>query len=440
MTKRKRIRTHLTLESRKIIEEKLNEGINVTGISKLLKRDRSNIGREILKHREISITSNFNNSSCCKKKTSCNKYHFDCYKNCKDFEIDLCEKLKASPHVCNGCRTKYGCRKAKYYYKAQQADLQYNKLLVNSRVHMHYNKIELNVLNNDFYNLVVNNKSLYHSLIVINNMGFNFKIKSIYRQIGEGKLRLKKFDLPRTNIKTKTEKKDKRYKRNIEGHTFEDYQKYKETYPLSIEWQMDCVQGIVGKNEPVFLTLQIVEIKFLFIFIISQQKADKVADKLNEFKNTLTTRKINKILNILLTDNGHEFINLEKLNKSLPNTKIFYCHPYSSCEKGSIENNHELIRRVIPQGVSLKCYNEDDVVLLCSHINSLYRKSLNGKCPFDLISKYISQQTLDKLGYKKILEKEVKLIPELLGKKNITNIEKYLTKRDIKKCHIKFQK
>ena len=78
--------------------------------------------------------------------------------------------------------------------------------------------------------------------------------------------------------------------------------------------------------------------------------------------------------------------------------------------------------------------------MICSHINSLYRKELDGKCPFDLINDYLSQDTLKKLGIKHINPKEVKLIPELLGEKNIVSIKKYLTPNDIRKANIKFIK
>ena len=142
----------------------------------------------------------------------------------------------------------------------------------------------------------------------------------------------------------------------------------------------------------------------------------------------------------MLTDNGHEFINLEKLTKTIGTNHVYYCHPYSSFEKGSIENNHELLRRIIPQGVSLNIYNEKDVNLICSHINSLYRLELNDKCPFDLINDYLTQDTLKKLGIKHINPKEVKLIPELLEEKNVLNIKKYLTISDIRKANINFIK
>ncbi len=176
------------------------------------------------------------------------------------------------------------------------------------------------------------------------------------------------------------------------------------------------------------------------MFIINKQTADAVLEKLKEFKKYFSIRKFNKLLEILLTDNGHEFIKLNELLTILPKSNIFYCHPYSSCEKGSIENNHELIRRVIPQGVSLKCYTQNEINLLCSNINSLFRKELNGKCPFDLVDKYISIDILNKLGLIHVDSKKVTLIPELLGEKNIANINKYLSKIEIKKAHITFKK
>ena len=66
-------------------------------------------------------------------------------------------------------------------------------------------------------------------------------------------------------------------------------------------------------------------------------------------------------MEILLTDNGKKFYILDEILNISSNIHLFYCHPYSSFEKGSIENNHELIRRVIPKGVTLKPYSQKDL-------------------------------------------------------------------------------
>ena len=98
--------------------------------------------------------------------------------------------------------------------------------------------------------------------------------------------------------------------------------------------------------------------------------------------------------------------------------------------------SHEFIRRIILKGVSLNCYTQEDISLVCSHINSLFRKELNGMCPFDLVEKYIPTNILHTLGFKKINSSDVNLTPHLLGDKNIKNILKYLTKDMIKKANI----
>lgn len=439
MTKRKKNNTHLTLEGRKVIEEKLDENCSIRQIADKMHRDRSNIGREIEKHRKVSYPSSFNRSNPCKKHNTCFNRYFECYKTCIEFEeLNPCEKLSSSPHVCNGCDKKAGCRHVRYYYNANEANIEYLNTLINSRKGTHYTELEMNVLNNDFSDLVRNNKSIYHSLIVINKQGFNFKKSTIYELIKKGLINLKSNELPRNNRKRKKEIDKKEYKREISGHTYEDYENFKKNNEKAIEMQMDTVEGIKDGRDPVLLTLEIVEIKFFFAFLIDNQNQIKVIEKLDELKNLMGIELFDKIFEILLTDNGKEFNNPTQFMELSKNINLFYCHPYSSFEKGSIENTHELLRRVIPKGISLTPYTQEEINLICNHINSLYRKELDGKCPFELIEKYIPIEILKKLHYERIPEENVTLIPELLGNKNIDNIKKYLTPDMIKKSNITF--
>ena len=434
--KKKVTNVHFTLETRKLIEERLNESKTITEISNELQRDRSNIGKEIMKHRIATFPSTFNYDHPCLKHVNCSMKTYECYKTCKNIEIKLCENLISSPHVCNGCQKKKYCRHVRYYYNAVEANNEYVNSWKKDRSKLRYTPLELKILNNDFKVLVLNCKSIYHALIVINKRGFNFKISTIYKQIERGQLALKKSDLPRCRKTKQKEVRDKSYKRDIDGHTYEDYNSYKEENPNAVETQMDTVEGIKENDAPVFFTIEIVDIKFILIFKLTSQNAKEVSNKLKLLKEILGNEIIEKIFEILLTDNGKEFIRLDDLKEILPNANIFYCHPYSSYEKGNIENNHELIRRVIPKGVSLKCYTQKDLDLLCSHINSLYRESLDGKCPFDLVENYISKDVLDKLNLKKIDDDKVVLVPKLLGEKNINNIKKYLDKKEIEEANI----
>ena len=433
-------RGHLSYSDRLAIETMLAEGYCIGTIAKDIKRASSSIIREIDKHIVFNFPSIYGGQHPCLKWDSCNVKNSRCYSSCKIIEFKRCPKLSKSPHVCNGCTTKSGCRLVKKYYKAKDANDEYKNNLVSSRIGLHYTEFELLILNERLCPLILKSKSVYHSINVINqSFETNFKLKSIYRQINANLLPIKSNDLPRTRRKNKSNKNTD-YKRDIEGHTYEDYQDYKNNNPKALETQMDTVQGIIEKDAPVILTLEIIEINFLFMFRINSQSKDEVFKQLTYFKNIIGKDIFDKLMEILLTDNGKEFFILGDLLELAPNVNLFYCHPNSSFEKGSIENNHELIRRVIPKGISLKPYTQADFNLLCSHINSLIRESLNGKSPFDLIQNYIPLKIINKLGLYKVDPLDLCLIPELLGDKNINNIKKYLDDNDIKRANINIKK
>ena len=431
---------HLSYSDRLAIENMLNEGHTIKEIEKDIKRDSSNIIREIKKHITFVYPGTYDNQHPCLKSKTCNVKSFECYKSCKNIEIKLCPKLATSPHTCNNCTTKGGCRFVKKYYKAREAHDEYKDNLINIRKCLHYNEKETIILNERLCPLIILSKSVYHAVISINKeFDTKFNKWTIYRQIERKQLPIKSSDLPRCRRKKK-EKADTSYKRNIEGCTYEDYTNYKLLNSTAIEMQMDTVEGIKENNAPVLLTLEIVPINFLFIFKIDSQTKDEVIKKLNDFKDLIGQETFDKLMEILLTDNGKEFYIGEEVLTLSSNIHLFYCHPYSSYEKGSIENNHELIRRVIPKGISLKPYTQKELNLLCSHINSLFRESLNDKCPFDLIEEYIPLDKIKELGLSKVNPLDVCLIPELLGDKNVNNIKKYLDLDDIKKANISFLK
>lgn len=439
--KRTAIQKHMTLETRKYIEEALNSKKRISQIAIDLDRNETTIAREIKKHRQTLFPTSFNNHTGCLSQETCSHKHFECYKHCKDFQIKWCNFLLKTPFVCNACTRKQSCRLVKLYYKAYEANMEYKSLLNNSRTNLHYTDLEWNILNNDFYTLVLQNRSIYHSLKILNNRGFQFARSSIYRQIKQDRLALKTSDLPRFKRKKKQNNNDTSYKSSkVKDHTYEDYTEYKNEYLDATEVQTDTVCGIQGSSEPVMLTIQIVEIKFLFIFKMQFQTMEETTRVISNLQDVLGDECFHMIFEIWLTDNGHEFNDVERLTNMFPESHIFYCHPYSSFEKGSIENNHELIRRVIPKGISLNIYTQDDYNLLASHINSLFREELDGLCPFDLIERFIPMETIHKLGLHKIAPEEVKLIPSLLGEKNIKNIKKHLDENDIKRQHVFIEK
>ena len=144
----------------------------------------------------------------------------------------------------------------------------------------------------------------------------------------------------------------------------------------------------------------------------------------NVLRNFLTVlrKKLGKELfaicfPLILTDNGHEFLDIDGLENSLfggKRTRIFFCEPNRSDQKGQCENNHKLIRTILPKGASFKSLTTSDVLLVTNHINSYVRKSLFGKSPYEIAINTLPGEFFTKLKLKMISESDVNLTPKLL--------------------------
>ena len=122
---------------------------------------------------------------------------------------------------------------------------------------------------------------------------------------------------------------------------------------------------------------------------------------------------------VLLGDNGSEFSNpnaIEYDSQGNHRTNVFYCDPSAPYQKGAAENNHEMIRRIIPKGISLDEFDQEDIRLMMNHINSYGRKKLGGKCPYEVFRTLYGEDILRKLGAELIPPDEVTLRPSLLKK------------------------
>ena len=85
-------------------------------------------------------------------------------------------------------------------------------------------------------------------------------------------------------------------------------------------------------------------------------------------------------------DNGLENANHQEISQEL-NTDFFFCHPYSSWEKGSVENRIGVIRRYIPKGIDLTNYSLKEIKTLEEKLNSRPMKCLNWKTPSEMMRK-----------------------------------------------------
>ena len=115
------------------------------------------------------------------------------------------------------------------------------------------------------------------------------------------------------------------------------------------------------------------------IFKIPAQQSKYVVRALNvlERRYGKTFRKVFKTITV---DNGSEFADTDGMENSSygkgVRTKIFYCHPYSSYERGTNERLNREIRRLLPKGTNLSHVSDTEVKRVQDWVNAYPREVL----------------------------------------------------------------
>ena len=135
-------------------------------------------------------------------------------------------------------------------------------------------------------------------------------------------------------------------------------------------WEMDCIIGKGGKS--VILTL--VEKSTGFLLIRKLPKGKNAKDLARIAYAALLPYK--DWVKAIVTDNGSEFAEFKYLEKWL-HTSVFFTHPYSSWEKGAIENANGLIRQYLPKRVDLNTFSDEEILNIQLKLNNRPRKKLN---------------------------------------------------------------
>lgn len=435
---------HLTLAQRTKIEAYLNQDCSFAQIAKELGRSPSTIAREIKRNAEPYPTKK---NDCvflaeCKKQHLCGDpdctqlcsrtCYYKCTSKCEDYQPYVCEKILEPPYVCNGCRASSSCKLARRIYHASYAQEQYNSNLVDTRSGFQLSKDELREIDRIVSPLVKQGQAPFHILQA--HPELDISEATLYRLIGSGLL-----EATDTDLKQKVgRKRKKRHRRGLHnetgsliskaGHMYEDYQDYMATHD-TFHVEMDCVEGKMTEK-PALLTLHFPGLQMQLAFYLETHTSKAVVQALDHVEQSLGTELFQMAFPVILTDNGKEFMDIRGIERSCidptkKRTIVFFCEPHRSDEKGSCENNHKLIRDIIPKGTSLIPYNQRDITLVMNHINSYRRAKSFGKCAYDLAMDYFPEEFFTVLGLVKIPDDEVTLHPKLLTDRLKKRIAKY---------------
>lgn len=414
---------HLTVQERIIIEKGIVNGSTKAAIALTIGKDKSTVGKEIKKHRELVHKSSYK-INCANMKNCSHNHVCD---NCADFKPFTCNRRDRSPGACNGCSKYTYCRYDKYRYKADFSHKKYREDLVDSRTGINMSYEECKAMADIIVPLIKAGHSPYH--IVTNHPELNISEKTLYNYIENGIFRefgLLDIDL---RIKTKrkiTKKASNKYKKRedkkyLNGRTYDDFINYTaENKNLSVV-EMDTVYNN-GSTGPFMQTFKFLDYSFMFIVYQEEKTAKSMVEGVDLLEKILGEDLFSEEVAIIKTDRGSEFCDAEGFEKEeneSRRTRIFYCDPMASGQKGSLENNHKEIRYICPKENDLKdlgLNSQEKANLIVSHINSQSKEHLKGKSPLEVMEfmNPALYQKFKDFGIERINKDNIVLKPYLL--------------------------
>lgn len=142
------------------------------------------------------------------------------------------------------------------------------------------------------------------------------------------------------------------------------------------DFEADTIIG-AGKKGAI---ITIVDRKSMYLKMSapSSKKADETAKKIIQLLEPYKDK-----IHTITTDNGFEFSEHKKVSESLE-CDYYFCHPYSSWERGLNENINGLIRQYIPKGSSFDKLTKKEIQIIEDTLNHRPRKSLNWRTPYEV--------------------------------------------------------
>lgn len=418
---------HLTIADRQIIEAGIRNESTKTAIADVLGKEKSTIGKEIKLHRYLKQR--------CNMPLECENYRKcvhgrNCTPECPEYVPFVCKRRDRSPGACNGCQKMKSCRFNKYVYDAGRAEEEYKETLVDSREGANLTTAEAQKIGATVAPLLKQGLSPYDILQKHPELGICEK--TLYNYIEQGVLHevndIAAIDLRRQVSRKMSKAKRNEYKKRenrqfLIGRTYKDYTAYLEENPDVFVTQMDTVYNDVT-NGPYIQTFRFLCCKLLVSIYHEEKTAASMIEGINILEAVLGKEVFRKYVHVLLTDRGGEFSDadgMEKDSDGLLRTRVFYCDPMQSCQKGSIESSHVQLRYILPKETDLRALgliDQNAMNSVTSHINSVPLASMGNKSALEAAEFMFPDlyERLSAFGIRKVSPDAIILKPYLLKK------------------------
>lgn len=211
--------------------------------------------------------------------------------------------------------------------------------------------------------------------------------KTLYHYIEDGLLRIKNIDLPEKVSRKKSIHREHVSKR-ILGTGIEERPKEVNDRLTFGHWEIDTIIGSKDKEDEVLLVLTERKTRMNLCRKLLSKRADLVQLALQEILGTFGDRS-KEVFRTITSDNGLEFSGLSRSLEGI--VPVYYCHPYSSHERGSIERQNRLMRRFIRKGQRIERFREEDILWFTDRINAMPRKIFQYRSSEDLFEEELDR-------------------------------------------------
>ena len=328
---KREINSRLSFDERKDIQKYLNKRMNISEIADEINRDKSVVSREIKRHAKLM----YRNTG-----TTYLKY------NAAEAEGEAKYNHKKAGRKC-----------------AIKEDLKLKRFIEDKIKIEKWSPEEI------------------AGYIKVNNMDFKFKpsYQNIYYWISKGYLEIKDIDLThKVKLKEKKERKRVEQSENRKEKSIHLRPEEVDNNEEFGHWEMDCVEGAKEETEE-YLTLLERKTKKYIVIKLRDKTNRSVVEAIDILEKTYG-HLFSKIFKTITTDNGSNFLDYIKLEKSClrdgKRFEIYYADPYSAWQKGMNENCNGILRRFIHKGTKIGEISDARLETILYLINNKPRKIL----------------------------------------------------------------
>lgn len=205
-------------------------------------------------------------------------------------------------------------------------------------------------------------------------------VTTLYSYIDKGIfLKLTNKHLPvKKNKKRDYKKVQRQQARAAAGESIEKRPDEVDTREEFGNWEMDTVKGKRGKSKNSLLVLTERKTRDEIVFKLPEHTAEAVVDALDRLERKWGAM-FKEVFKTITVDNGSEFAYCEELERSILNegeqrTKLYYCHPYSSWERGTNEVTNKMVRRKVPKGTNFDDKTDEEIAAIEDWVNNYPRR------------------------------------------------------------------